>query len=224
MPDISNELRAILEATYGNEVRGSIHDAIKAGNDAINEYGESESERVQAEEQRASEETQRQSNEEQRQLLYEEMQTYVNEFKESGLPKTDIVNLIYPVGSIYLSISPTDPKTIFGGTWVRFGNGRTLVGVDTLQTEFNTVEKTGGSKTHKLTVNEMPAHNHAMIDSAGNKEFGTTINQESTASRLIYAKSYSVVSSPDKMQKSGGDQAHNNLQPYITVYMWKRTA
>lgn len=98
MPDISNELRAILEATYGNEVRGSIHDAIKAGNDVINQYESAESERVQAEEQRASEETQRQSNEEQRQLLYEEMQTYVNEFKESGLPKTDIVNLIYPVG------------------------------------------------------------------------------------------------------------------------------
>lgn len=171
----------------------------------------------------------RNDNEEKREKKYDEMtaateqaQRLIEDIEENGATLENIINLVYPVGSICISTSSVNPQEKFGGVWTEFAKGKTLVGVDSAQSEFNAVEKSGGSKTHTLTVNEMPKHNHAMIDSAGNKEFGTEINQESSASRLIYAKSYSVVSSPDKMEKAGGDQAHNNLQPYITVYMWKR--
>ncbi len=52
----------------------------------------------------------------------------------------------YPIGAIYLSVDSTNPSKLFGGTWVGFGAGRCLVGVDTSQTEFNTAQKTGGNK------------------------------------------------------------------------------
>ena len=61
----------------------------------------------------------------------------------------------WPVGSIYLSVNNTNPSSYFGGTWEQIAKGRTLVGVDTSDTDFNTVKKIGGEKTHKLTINEM---------------------------------------------------------------------
>ena len=74
-----------------------------------------------------------------------------------------IWDMIYPVGSIYLSINNANPGTIFGGTWASWGTGRVPVGVDTAQTEFNTVQKTGGAKTHTLSTSEMPSHTHTVI-------------------------------------------------------------
>ena len=73
---------------------------------------------------------------------------------------TSIFNAIYPVGSIYMSTLSTDPSSIFGGTWESWGNGRVPVGVDENQSEFATVEKTGGELTHTLTAAEMPSHTH----------------------------------------------------------------
>ena len=71
--------------------------------------------------------------------------------------------IAWPVGSVYTSIVSTNPATLLGGgTWVSFGAGRVLVGLDATQTEFDTVEETGGAKTHTLTTAEMPAHLHAM--------------------------------------------------------------
>lgn len=68
---------------------------------------------------------------------------------------------VYRIGHIYMSADPTNPATLFGfGTWVAFGAGRVLVGFDAGQSEFDAVEKTGGTKTHALTVAEMPAHGH----------------------------------------------------------------
>ena len=128
---------------------------------------------------------------------------------------------IYPVGSIYISVSNTNPSTLFGGTWTAFGTGKTLVGVDTSQTEFNTVEKTGGEKNHTLTVNEMPSHTHSIFtdvltnDVNANGGFG------------YYGFGNYNLTSFNNFQMinyTGGNEAHNNLQPYITVYMWKRTA
>lgn len=70
------------------------------------------------------------------------------------------VHPYYPIGAIYLSVSDTNPSQWFGGTWELIAQGRTLVGVDTTQTEFNTVKKTGGEKTHVLTVAELASHTH----------------------------------------------------------------
>lgn len=122
----------------------------------------------------------------------------------------------WPIGSIYISVVNTNPSQWFGGTWVAFGTGRCLVGVDTSQTEFNRVMKTGGEKTHKLTINEMPGHNHSTP---------TTLRYEITSSWWIGGTGGTTIAVDNKPTGStGGDKSHNNLQPYITVYMWRRTA
>lgn len=123
--------------------------------------------------------------------------------------------LMHPIGCIYLSTSSVSPQTTFGGTWVRWGNGRVPVGVDSSDSSFNTVEKTGGEKQHTLTTSEMPAHAHQLsgtsLKSVGNGTDGTGLGINGSDKR-------------DLISNIGGNQPHNNLQPYITCYMWKRTA
>ena len=127
--------------------------------------------------------------------------------------KIDLSSLwdqIYPVGSIYLSVNATNPSVLFGGTWEQV-KGKFLVGVDSSDTDFNTSEKTGGEKTHKLTVDEMPSHNHPGI-------FKYT-NQTGYYARLYLGSDGTAL---DNEGKTGGDKPHNNLPPYMAVYMWKR--
>ena len=138
--------------------------------------------------------------------------------------QTTIINKIYPVGSIYISYNSTNPSSFLGGTWEAFGKGQTLVGVDTSQTEFDTVGKTGGEKTHTLTVDEMPSHTHDFVIGGQALVIGTfkdTISTDSGLGAEGYWKAYSKNLS--SLNSTGGSKAHNNLQPYITVYMWKRT-
>lgn len=127
-----------------------------------------------------------------------------------------ILGAIYPVGSVYTNAGvSTSPATLLGfGTWERFGNGRVLVGVDEAQTEFDTIGDTGGEKTHQLTVNEMPSHFH---------ERGSSSGQGSSTARLSRGTGAND-GNVRTADPAGGDQPHNNLQPYITVYMWKRIA
>ncbi|MCW1043450.1 phage baseplate protein, partial [Streptococcus anginosus] len=66
------------------------------------------------------------------------------------------------------STAPTNPTTFMGGVWERFGNGRVLVCVDEADADFNTANKTGGEKTHTLTIDEMPSHSHRQYVSANN--------------------------------------------------------
>lgn len=117
---------------------------------------------------------------------------------------------IFPVGSIYMSVVSTNPSAFFGGTWTAFGAGRTVVGIDAGQTEFDTVEETGGAKTHTLTVDEIPAHTHSI-------PFETVENIGGNSGTRAFPGTSATGS-------AGGGQAHNNLQPYVVVYMWKRTA
>ena len=146
-------------------------------------------------------------------------QVYTNEELSSKIDAIETkLNNVYPVGSIYVSIKNTNPGTLYGGTWVSFGTGRTLVGVDTSQTEFATVEKTGGEKTHTLTIEEMPAHTHKFMYRGGST---SQTNSPFAENKPIIQGSNSYGANTTK---TGGGAAHNNLQPYITVYMWKRTA
>lgn len=82
------------------------------------------------------------------------------------------VHPYYPIGAIYLSVSDTNPSQWFGGTWELIAQGRTLVGVDTTQTEFNTVKKTGGEKTHVLTVAELASHTHTFTGNSHTHSVG----------------------------------------------------
>ena len=122
--------------------------------------------------------------------------------------------LMHRVGDIIFSTSDENPSTIYGGTWVAWGKGQVPVGVDTSDSDFNTVEKTGGEKEHTLTVDEMPSHKH---------DFG---QQFATTSILSGSYGYYMIAGTqtDVIKNTGGNQPHNNLQPYITCYMWKRTA
>lgn len=122
----------------------------------------------------------------------------------------------HPVGTILSTYTSANPSTTFGGTWVEFAQGRTLVGVDTTQTEFNSVGKEGGEKTHKLTVPEIPKHAHELVIQGGGSTRSSAVNWSIADNSRKYAGDMSL--------SAGGDEPHNNLQPYITVYFWKRTA
>ena len=128
--------------------------------------------------------------------------------------------LMHPVGSIYMTTIETNPSEIFGfGTWELWGAGRVPVGVDTTQTEFNVVEKTGGAKEVTLTVAQMPKHTH-------NLKTGARTNAwvEPNYAISYQYQSASTANSSEGIETAGGSQPHNNLQPYITCYMFKRTA
>lgn len=130
-------------------------------------------------------------------------------------PVNGVVGLVYPVGSIYISVNNANPSTFFGGTWEAWGSGRVPVGVNASDSNFNAVEKTGGASTHTLTVAQMPTHMHSAL-------FTEQGVNTSNPSRVVRSVSFGTNTAPSEYV--GGNQAHNNLQPYITCYMWKRTA
>ena len=141
------------------------------------------------------------------------------------------LDAVYPVGSIYMSVKSTNPGTLFGGTWVAIAQGRCLVGVNTSDNDFKTPEKTGGSKSHvhstanhTLTVAEMPSHNHSLAMTDKNSDAGLIDR--------VHTKTYAVSGWWSWTSDTGGNQPHNHgntgsassLNPYLTCYIWKRTA
>lgn len=132
---------------------------------------------------------------------------------------SELLDKIYPVGSIFMSatLSTTSSvATALGGTWVAWGAGRVPVGVDAGDGDFDTAEETGGEKTHTLTVDEMPSHRHNI----GQTYSGYRLYQDGSAPNGIYTG----YATSEPTNYVGGGQAHNNLQPYITCYMYKRIA
>jgi hypothetical protein len=134
----------------------------------------------------------------------------------------------YYVGKVIIDTANVNPATYLGfGTWTYWGSGRVPVGVDTEDTDFNTVEKTGGEKEHTLTVDEMPSHYHEQYSTSqyGYRYPMVGNNGLGTSKEGAYNTSSTVVTKPQVISGStGGGEAHNNLQPYITCYMWKRIA
>jgi hypothetical protein len=125
----------------------------------------------------------------------------------------------FPVGSVFIAVVSTNPATLLGyGTWAAFAAGRMLVGLDAGQTEFDTVEETGGAKTHTLTVTEMPAHTHVISSQTATTGAATSYEHGTLDTSSAEAEVTEVTGS------TGGGAAHNNLPPYVVVYMWKRTA
>lgn len=138
---------------------------------------------------------------------------------------TTLINKIYPVGSIYMSTTQNTAakvKAALGGvgTWVAWGAGRVPVGVNTSDSSFSTVEKTGGEKTHTLTVSEIPSHQHSSGHVNVNYHGGGSDGWNPLMSNGINNQTGFNTNTTS----TGGGGAHNNLQPYITCYMWKRTA
>lgn len=142
---------------------------------------------------------------------------------------------LYPIGSIYFATVSTNPGTLLGfGTWTAWGAGRVPVGINASDTDFDTVEETGGTKTHTLTSDEMPIHTHTQNAHSHGAPSGTThfwaydttANENYTqfGSGTHSAVKTATASATATNNNTGGGAAHNNLQPYIVCYMWKRTA
>lgn len=139
----------------------------------------------------------------------------------------NLFNLVYPVGSIYVSVNSTSPATLFGGTWEQI-QGKFLLGGSSLYPYGNT----GGEATTILTEAQMPPHYHAFwrqqwysADQVANSSTGSIYSWKSTSGGTSSA-AYTVSTTASDGHKgvTGGGQAHNNMPPYLSVYMWKRTA
>ena len=138
--------------------------------------------------------------------------------------------IIYPVGSIYTNASvSTNPATLLGfGTWVAFGAGRVMVGLDAGNAAFDTAEETGGSAnsivvshTHTATVTD-PGHAHTYAVDSGSA--GVQVPQSGLRAEAQVATSTAFTSITVANSTEGASGTNANLQPYIVVYMWKRTA
>ena len=134
---------------------------------------------------------------------------------------TATISNAYPVGSIYMNCSnATNPATLLGfGTWSAFGEGRVLIGIDSSDSDFDSAEETGGSKTHTLTEAQLPSHRHTIGSNDSTAGFGGAAgNQE------FVQDAGTGIGNPCNTSFTGSGQAHTIVQPYIVVYMWKRTA
>lgn len=137
-------------------------------------------------------------------------------------PPLSFFNLVYPIGSIYMSVNPTNPSELFPRTaWMEWGQGRVPVGVDPSQAEFNAAEKIGGSKSVILTVDQIPTHTHKVPKP---EWYGAKTDADTGFGMLKTKNPIKDGSDGFVSASAGGGKAHSNLQPYITCYMWVRTA
>lgn len=253
MAEIKKILEKIECAVYGREVRGAIYEGLSLVNDEVSTYLENENERAKAEEER--------------QRTSEALDKKMKEL-DTALKKQLTLNQVYPVGSIYMSVSATNPSTLFGGTWSRWGEGRCVVSLNEAESEFNSPEKRGGEKNHIITAPEMASHTHYLNNHthAFSGTTGATTISGKIEGIVAKAAGYLKASGGFTVKKgagvkpssivamsteadtvefsaghshsyggttsgstgytgaNGSNQPHNNLQPYITCYMWKRTA
>ena len=122
---------------------------------------------------------------------------------------------IYPVGSIYMSVNSTNPSNLFGGTWTQLKD-RFLLGAGSTYTNGST----GGEASHTLTVNEMPSHSHPQyvtVSSGGSLSANCDYDSYSSGNARKSAQNIST-------GNTGGGNSHNNMPPYLVVYMWQRTS
>lgn len=137
--------------------------------------------------------------------------------------KDEIINAIYPVGAIYISVSSTSPETLFGGSWEQIKDRFLLAAGSTYE-----AGSTGGEATHTLTTNEIPAHRHNHPNGAhtfcwANTSANNYINAiiSSTGSE---ENPSTFAGDNNYTNNAGGGGAHNNMPPYLAVYVWKRVA
>lgn len=147
--------------------------------------------------------------------------------------KISVVDLIYPVGAIYMSVNNTNPTSLFGGTWVQIKDTFLLSAGDTY-----TAGNTGGESTHTLTANELPqitgsfsTSDNVLVNSLPSNTIATAtgVFTRGVRSQTQVSGTTSSVAEGQGVQNSinmafGGGQAHNIMPPYLVVYVWKRTA
>lgn len=137
-----------------------------------------------------------------------------------------VLNMVCPVGKVEIFYDNDDHSNYLGFTWERTAIGKAIVGIDISDTDFNTIGKTGGEKTHKLTIKELAEHEHD-IHGNTNTYSASGVNYYQTSSifagyasgeqKILFYNGFGA-------EKTGGNQPHNNLQPYQVFAIWKRTA
>lgn len=125
-----------------------------------------------------------------------------------------VLDNVYPVGSIYMNVNSTNPGTLFGGTWEQI-QGRFLLGMSSSYP----AGSSGGEATHTLTSNELPNHTPSIIGySASGSDYS------SSDANLSFNYNETMKGWSGRTASVGNNQAHNNMPPYLSVYIWKRTA
>ena len=175
-------------------------------------------------------------------VTLEEVEALMEENKQKlkDEVKKEVKLEAFPIGSIFISTTATNPSSYIGGTWTSYGEGRTLIGAGTC-TDSNSTSKTfsanetGGEYSHKLIVNEMPSHSHGyymdVYKDKGN-QLGVQIDTSVDPAKSSVPGWGPIISNKFVVgQRSGtfiitatgGNGFHNNIQPYIVTYIWKRT-
>lgn len=164
--------------------------------------------------------------------------TAVNASKLGGKTMAQLLLTVYPVGSIYLSVNSTSPASLFGGTWERI-KGRFLIGTEkpennddgTSPGNYNyKAGSKGGEATHKLSINEIPSHaghlygNAGKLDGKGDAKGKWLAEIKSNGSNTSYGWNCANNEYYPVNRSLGGGAAHNNMPPYLAVYMWKRVS
>ena len=141
-----------------------------------------------------------------------EAKAYTDSTASGGADVSTVLGKVYPVGAIYMSVNSTNPKTLFGGTWVQIEDRFLLAAGATYK-----AGTTGGESAHTLTVDEIPDHRHVLwYPNAGGEQSAEIGYPEAGSKKTWYAEA-------SKTAPAGGGAAHNNMPPYLSVYIWKRT-
>lgn len=140
-----------------------------------------------------------------------------------------VLDNVYPIGSIYMNVNSTNPGTLFGGTWEQI-QGKFLLGMSSSYP----AGSQGGEASHTLTTAEMPIHGHNPANEAGYSGFitnskkafsiGDMGSQSGSGRYYPYASAAFDISRNTMTGTTGGGNPHNNMPPYLSIYIWKRTA
>lgn len=159
----------------------------------------------------------------------------VKSINAESITSQTLLNAIYPIGSIYMAVNSTNPGTIFGGTWERIKDRFLLASGDTYANG-----ATGGEASHILTTNEIPVHSHVATtnNTGGHRHTFTgwwTTKGDGSETYACVARaqqadpaeygSFATAGAHShtvSVNNTGGGQSHNNMPPYLAVYMWKR--
>jgi hypothetical protein len=165
--------------------------------------------------------------------------TNTSQIATTAFVRTAIMDSVYPVGSIYINAGvSTNPATLLGfGTWTAFGAGRVMVGLNGSDALFDALEETGGSKdavvvSHTHTASSSvsdPGHVHALQRTGQDGNFTQALYIPSDSINNNYYETNTIsattgISVSTSVNSTGSSGTNANLQPYITVAMWKRTA
>lgn len=146
--------------------------------------------------------------------FYGDVDMQSNTIVNAGISGSAAMLDAYPIGALYLSVVSTDPGALFGGTWVAFGTGRMLVGYNAADADFDTAEETGGGKTKDI----------------GDTVYWGVQGGETDESSFLTTPMPLISDYPEDVctgsivTRGIGESAQDVMNPYIVVYMWKRTA